>query len=86
MRKILSLLFSLFLLSATAQELSLIPQPAKVEVKEGNFSFCDGMVLSYPKVADEEDRKYILEYLSDISLAYNTKLILDDFNHIKVEF
>ncbi len=74
MRKILSLLFSLFLLSATAQELSLIPQPAKVEVNEGNFSFCDGMVLSYPKVADEEIKNVVERFANDMYITTGVSL------------
>ncbi len=74
MRKILSLLFSLFLLSATAQELSLIPQPAKVEINEGNFSFCDGMVLSYPKVADEEIKNVVERFANDMYITTGVSL------------
>ena len=74
MRRILSLLFSLFLLSATAQELSLIPQPAKVEINEGNFSFCDGMVLSYPKVADEEIKNVVERFANDMYITTGVSL------------
>ena len=74
MRKILSLLFSLFLLSATAQELSLIPQSAKVEINEGNFSFCDGMVLSYPKVADEEIKNVVERFANDMYITTGVSL------------
>ena len=74
MRKFLSLLFSLVLISATAQELSLIPQPAKVEVNEGNFSFCDGMVLSYPKVADEEIKNVVERFANDMYITTGVSL------------
>lgn len=74
MRRFLSLLFSLFLLSATAQELSLIPQPAKVEINEGNFSFCDGMVLSYPKVADGEIKNVVERFANDMYIATGVSL------------
>ncbi|MBQ8337320.1 MAG: beta-N-acetylhexosaminidase [Bacteroidaceae bacterium] len=50
MRKLLFLLFSLFIFAASAQELSLIPQPASVAVNDGKFLLEDGAVLRYPKI------------------------------------
>lgn len=45
----------------------------------------DNEYKGLPRIADEKDIRYIFEYLSDISSAYNTKLILDDLKFIKVE-
>ena len=45
MKRLLFILLCLFTLSVGAQELSLIPQPAEVEVKKGEFLLEKGTVL-----------------------------------------
>ena len=60
MRKILFSFFCLFALTLSAQELSLIPQPAMLEVKEDRFILNDGIVLHYPRT-DEGGVKAVAE-------------------------
>lgn len=54
MKRLLFILLCLFTLSVGAQELSLIPQPAEVEVKKGEFLLEKGTVLYYPKSASSD--------------------------------
>ena len=82
MRKILSLLFSLFLLSATAQELSLIPQPAKVEVKEGAFLLKKGTVL----YVDAAVKNIAEQFAATIHATTGVKLKILNYNSFDKRF
>ena len=82
MRKILSLLFSLFLLSATAQELSLIPQPAQVEVKEGAFLLKKGTVL----YVDAAVKNIAEQFAATIHATTGVKLKILNYNSFDKRF
>ena len=79
MRKILFLLFSIFVLSTTAQELSLIPQPAKVEVKEGAFLLKKGTVLYIGSPVDSAVKKVAEQFAATIHATTGVKLKISDF-------
>ena len=52
MKKLLFSLLCIFAFSLNAQEISIIPKPAEMEVQEGEFSFSGKVVLCYPKIKD----------------------------------
>ena len=82
MRRFLFLLFSLVLLSATAQEISLIPQPAKVEVKEGAFLLKKGTVL----YVDAAVKNVAEQFAATIHATTGVKLKISNYNSFDKRF
>ena len=77
MRKFLFLLLSIFLLTVDAQELSLIPQPAEIQVEEGEFSFNGKVVLCYPEIKDEGIDAVVDNFVKEIKKTTGVKLVKD---------
>ena len=83
MRKFLLLLLSIFVLTATAQELSLIPQPQSVEVKEGAFLFKKGTLLYVDAAADAAVKNVAEQFAATIHATTGVKLkIVSDYKKI----
>ena len=82
MRKIIFLLLSVFLLSVNAQELSLIPQPAKVEVKEGAFLLKKGTVL----YVDAAVKNVAEQFAATIHATTGVKLKISNYNSFDKRF
>ena len=76
------LFLSLFLLSATAQEFSLIPQPAKVEVKEGAFLLKKGTVL----YVDAAVKNIAEQFAATIHATTGVKLKILNYNSFDKRF
>ena len=74
MRKFLLLLLSIFVLTATAQELSLIPQPQSVEVKEGAFLFKKGTLLYVDAAADAAVKNVAERFAATMHATTGVKL------------
>ena len=79
MKKIFFLLFALFFLTVNAQELSLIPQPCSVEVKEGAFILEKGTVLYCPATADAAVKKVAEQFAANMSVVTGIKLKMSDY-------
>ncbi len=58
MKRFLAILLSLFVLTLNAQEIALIPQPAEMSVKEGNFLLKGKITICYP---DDKDIKSVVD-------------------------
>lgn len=69
MKKILLLLLCIFALTLNAQELSIIPQPAKVEVKGGDFLFENGTLLYLPKVVSSDIESVAEQFAATMNVA-----------------
>ena len=52
MKRIVYALLLLLCVSLQAQEISIIPKPAEMQIEEGEFSFNGKVVLCYPKIKD----------------------------------
>ena len=74
MRKFLLLLLSIFVLTATAQELSLIPQPQSVEVKEGAFLLKKGTLLYVDAAADAAVKNVAERFVATMHATTGVKL------------
>ena len=74
MRKFLLLLLSIFVLTATAQELSLIPQPQSVEVKEGAFLLKKGTLLYVDAAADAAVKNVAERFAATMHATTGVKL------------
>ena len=74
MRKFLLLLLSIFVLTATAQELSLIPQPQSVEVKEGAFLLKKGTLLYVYAAADAAVKNVAERFAATMHATTGVKL------------
>ncbi len=82
MRKFLFLLLSIFLLTVDAQELSLIPQPAKVEVKEGAFLLKKGTML----YVDAAVKNIAEQFAATIHATTGVKLKILNYNSFDKRF
>ena len=74
MKKALLILFALFTLAAQAQEISIIPQPAELVVKEGNFVLDGKIVVCYPRTNDNAVKEIVNNFIKDIKTATGFKL------------
>lgn len=83
MKKILLLLLCFVMLSVNAQELSLIPQPAKVEVKNGSFVLEDRTVLCYPKIKGSGIDAVVNNFAEQLEYATGVKLKRSAYRKVK---
>ena len=75
--KLKLLLFTLlcvFSVSLTAQEIALIPQPAKMTIGSGEFSLRDGIVLCYPKVKGCDIKDVVNDFIREIEITTGVKI------------
>ena len=79
MKKILLLLLCIFALSLNAQELSIIPQPAKVEVKGGDFLFENGTVLYFPKAVSSDVVNVAEQFAATFGVATGLELKMSGY-------
>ena len=62
-------IFFLFLLLAhvaAAQEVSIIPKPASVQVKPGNFTITRNTTIAVKDKADRKTAEFLNEYLQEV--------------------
>ncbi len=83
MKKILLLLLCFVMLSVNAQELSLIPQPAEVEVKNGSFVLEDRTVLCYPKIKGSGIDAVVNNFAEQLEYATGVKLKRSAYRKVK---
>ncbi len=74
MKKTLFILLALFALSLQAQEISLIPQPAEMAVKEGTFSLKGKIVICYPRANDSGIKEVVNNFIKEIKATTGVKL------------
>ena len=79
MKKILLLLLCVLALSLNAQELSIIPQPANVEVKGGNFLFENGTVLYFPKAVSSDVVSVAERFAATLDVATGLELEISSY-------
>ena len=79
MKKTLLLLLCIFALSLNAQELSIIPQPAKVEVKGGDFLFENGTVLYFPKAVSSDVVNVAEQFAATFGVATGLELKMSGY-------
>ena len=78
MKKLLFTLLCLFSLTGTAQEISLIPQPAMMmEVDEGKFLFEGKVVICYPKIKRSGIDAVVDNFVREIKKTTGVKLVKD---------
>ena len=74
MKKLLLFFLSLFAFSVMAQEISLIPQPAEVSVRQGKFLFAGKVVVAYPKIKDSGIGEVVDKFVEDFEAATGVAL------------
>ena len=74
MKKLLLFFLSLFAFSVMAQEISLIPQPAEVSVRQGKFLFAGKVVVAYPKIKDFGIGEVVDKFVEDFEAATGVAL------------
>ena len=77
MKKLLFALLCLFALQGVAQEISIIPKPAEMQVEEGEFSFNGKVVLCYPKMKDGGVDAVVDNFVREIKKTTGVKLVKD---------
>ena len=70
-------MFFLFAFSLNAQEISIIPKPAEMEVQEGEFSFNGKVVLCYPEIKDGGIDVVVDNFVREIKKTTGVKLVKD---------
>ena len=83
MKKLLFILLCLFALTGTAQEISLIPQPARMKVNEGKFLFRGKVVLCYPKIKDSGIDAVVDNFVDEMKVATGIKIAKDRLKSAK---
>ena len=83
MRKLLFALLCLFALAGTAQEISLIPQPAEVKLSEGEFLFRGKVVLCYPKIKESSIDAVVDNFINELRRTTGIKLVKDRYKKEK---
>ena len=83
MKKLLFILLCLFALTGTAQEVSLIPQPARMKVNEGKFLFRGKVVLCYPKIKDSGIDAVVDNFVDEMKSATGIKIAKDRLKSAK---
>ena len=77
MKKLLFALLCIFALSLNAQEISIIPKPAEMQIEEGEFSFNGKVVLCYPKIKDDGIDAVVDNFVKEIKKTTGVKLVKD---------
>ena len=67
----------LFAFSLNAQEISIIPKPAEMQIEEGEFSFNGKVVLCYPKIKDDGIDAVVDNFVREIKKTTGVKLVKD---------
>ena len=77
MKKVLFALLLLLCVSLQAQEISIIPKPAEMQIEEGEFSFNGKVVLCYPKIKDGGIDAVVDNFVREIKKTTGVKLVKD---------
>ena len=77
MKKVLFALLALVGISLQAQEISIIPKPAEMQIEEGEFSFNGKVVLCYPKIKDGGIDAVVDNFVREIKKTTGVKLVKD---------
>ena len=77
MKKVLLALLLLVGVSLHAQEISIIPKPAEMQIEEGEFSFNGKVVLCYPKIKDSGIDAVVDNFVREIKKTTGVKLVKD---------
>ena len=77
MKKVLLALLLLVGVSLQAQEISIIPKPAEMQIEEGEFSFNGKVVLCYPKIKDGGIDAVVDNFVREIKKTTGVKLVKD---------
>lgn len=77
MKKVLLALLLLVGVSLHAQEISIIPKPAEMQIEEGEFSFNGKVVLCYPKIKDGGIDAVVDNFVREIKKTTGVKLVKD---------
>ena len=77
MRKLVFALLLLMGVSLHAQEISIIPKPAEMQVEEGEFSFNGKVVLCYPQIKDGGVDAVVDNFVKEIKKTTGVKLVKD---------
>ena len=77
MKKVLLALLLLVGVSLHAQEISIIPKPAEMQIEEGEFSFNGKVVLCYPKIKDDGIDAVVENFVREIKKTTGVKLVKD---------
>jgi len=73
-KRMLFALLCLIAVSATAQEISIIPQPAEMSVGNGNFSLSGKVVLCYPKIDGSGIDAVVERFVADIKASTGVRI------------
>ena len=77
MKRIFFALLLLLCVSLQAQEISIIPKPAEMQIEEGEFSFNGKVVLCYPKIKDDGIDAVVDNFVREIKKTTGVKLVKD---------
>ena len=77
MKRIVFALLLLLCVSLQAQEISIIPKPAEMQIEEGEFSFNGKVVLCYPKIKDSGIDAVVDNFVREIKKTTGVKLVKD---------
>ena len=77
MKKIVFALLLLLCVSLQAQEISIIPKPAEMQIEEGEFSFNGKVVLCYPQIKDDGIDAVVDNFVREIKKTTGVKLVKD---------
>ena len=74
MKKLL-LLFCFFALALNAQEISIIPRPAMMDVQEGCFLLNGKVVICYPETKDKDIKRVVDNFVVEIKETTGVRLV-----------
>ena len=77
MKKVLFALLLLVGVSLQAQEISIIPKPAEMQIEEGEFLFNGEVVLCYPEIKDGGVDAVVDKFVEDVKKTTGVKLVKD---------
>ena len=77
MKKVLFALLLLVGVSLQAQEISIIPKPAEMQIEEGEFLFNGEVVLCYPEIKDGGVDAVVDNFVEGIKKTTGIKLVKD---------
>ena len=77
MKKVLFALLLLVGVSLQAQEISIIPKPAEMQIEEGEFLFNGEVVLCYPEIKDGGVDAVVDNFVECMNNATGVKLVKD---------
>ena len=77
MKRIVFALLLLLCVSLQAQEISIIPKPAEMQIEEGEFSFNGKVVLCYPQIKDDGIDAVVDNFVREIKKTTGVKLVKD---------